>query len=286
MGLFAPPAAYLLGWVGARGAVGLSLGLIAVFGVGRALVPGTALVIAATFPVGIGMGLAGALLPVAVKQRFPDRPAFATGVYTTGIQLGSALSAAASVPLAGAVGGWRASLLTFSALTGCLVGAWLVLTRRGTGARPDWARPPRLPWRSGLAWLLALLFGLMGLVYYGINSWLPDSYVERGWSEGRAGALLAVLNVAALSSSLAVPWLADRHGSRRTYLVSLAALLALALTGLVLVPAGGYAWAAVVGLAIGALFPLVLTLPLDLSRTPAEVGALVGMMLGGGYVLA
>ena len=30
--------------------------------------------------------------------------------------------------------------------------------------------------------------------YYGLNAWLPDIYVEHGWSESRAGALLAVLN--------------------------------------------------------------------------------------------
>jgi len=137
-----------------------------------------------------------------------------------------------------------------------------------------------------VAWQLALLFGLMGVVYYGINSWLPDSYVERGWSEGSAGALLAVLNIAGLPASLLVPWLADRHGSRRTYLVALAAFLAVGLAALVLVPAGGYAWAALVGLAIGALFPLVLTLPLDVGRNAAEVGALAGLMLGAGYVLA
>ena len=47
-------------------------------------------VILLTIPVGIGIGLAGALMPVAVKERFPDRPAFATGIYATGINTGSA----------------------------------------------------------------------------------------------------------------------------------------------------------------------------------------------------
>ena len=286
MGLFAPPAAYLMGWIGSRTAVAGCLGLIALFGTARALAPSAALVIALTVPVGIGMGVAGALLPVAVKERFSDRPAFATGVYTSGIQLGSALSAATAVPLAGAAGGWRGPLLVFSAVTGLLVAAWLGLTRRQQRERGSPRRPLRLPWGSGVAWLLALLFGLMGVVYYGINSWLPDSYVERGWSEGSAGALLAVLNIAGLPASLLVPWLADRHGSRRTYLVALAAFLAVGLAALVLVPAGGYAWAALVGLAIGALFPLVLTLPLDVGRNAAEVGAIAGLMLGAGYVLA
>jgi len=37
------------------------------------------------------------------------------------------------------------------------------------------------------------------------------------------------------------------------------------------------------GLSIGTLFPLAMTLPLDLSRDPAQAGAVTGMMLGVGY---
>ena len=44
--------------------------------------------------------------------------------------------------------------------------------------------------------------------------------------------------------------------------------------------------AALVGVAIGAMFPLVLTLPLDMEDRPEQVGAVVGMMLGVGYIIA
>ena len=286
MGLFALPAAFVLGRVGSRSAIAWCLGLIAAFGVGRVLAPDAALVIALTFPVGVGMGVAGALLPVAVKERFPDRPAFATGVYTTGIQLGSALSSALAVPVAHAAGGWRVSLFSFSALTAGLLLSWLLLMRGEQRHERVHARPPRLPWRSPLAWLLVVVFTLMGVVYYGINSWLPESYVERGWSEGDAGALLGVLNTAALPASILVPLRADRSGSRRRYLVVFAGVLLAALLGLVLVPGLGYVWAALVGVSTGSLFALVLTLPLDIAHEPARVGALVGMMLGVGYSLA
>ena len=58
--------------------------------------------------------LAGALLPVAVKERFPHRPAFATGVYATAINLGSAIASALAVPVALATGGWRGTLAVFA----------------------------------------------------------------------------------------------------------------------------------------------------------------------------
>ena len=63
------------------------------------------------------MGLAGAMLPVAVKERFADRPGFATAVYTSGITIGSALAASVAVPLAHGAGGWRTPLLVFGVVS-------------------------------------------------------------------------------------------------------------------------------------------------------------------------
>jgi CP family cyanate transporter-like MFS transporter len=148
------------------------------------------------------------------------------------------------------------------------------------------ARRVRLPWRSGLAWRLVAIFGLMSMCFYGLNSWLPDAYVEHGWSEGRAGGLLAVLNVVSLVTTISVPWFSDRTGSRRPYLVGLSVLWVLAMLGFILLPGGGWAWAAVAGLAVGGLFPMVMTLPLDVASRPAEVGAVAAMMLGAGYTIS
>lgn len=285
MGLFAPPAAHLAARVGTRAAMALAVGLIGAFGVLRAVVPGAALLVLLTWPVGIGMGLAGALAPVAVKERFAHRPAGATGFYTTGVQVGSAASAAVAVPLAGWLGGWRWSLGVFSAVSCALVVGWLLLTRHEAPHERPATRPPRLPWRSGIAWLLVALFALMAMTYYGINSWLPDAYVERGWSNGEAGTLLAVLNLCAIPAAFLIPWLSDHHGGRRPWLAAMALTFLVGVAGFVLVPSGGHVWAAVVGVASGAMFPLVLTLPLDLERDPRRVGALVGMMLGVGYTI-
>ena len=53
-----------------------------------------------------------------------------------------------------------------------------------------------------------------------------------------------------------------------------------------LVPDAGWVWALLLGAAIGPLFPLTMTLPLDAAERPAEVAALAGMMLGVGYTLS
>ncbi len=104
MGAFAPPAPYLSGRAGTRLAIALSLALIGFFGLARAGAPGPVLLILLTLPLGVGIGFAGAIMPVAVKERFPDRPAFSTGVYTTGINVGSALALRARRTARGADG--------------------------------------------------------------------------------------------------------------------------------------------------------------------------------------
>jgi CP family cyanate transporter-like MFS transporter len=286
MGLFAPPAAFLSGRVGSRRALTLALALIGCFGIARALAPGIAAVLLLTFPIGIGMGLAGAMLPVAVKEGFGHRPSFATGVYTAGMTIGSAVAAAAAVPLAHALGGWRSPLLVFSAVSAGLVVVWLWLTRAAPPHVRTDVRPLRLPLRTPLAWHLVAAFFFMSSVFYGINAWLPDAYVEHGWSQSSAGGLLAVMNTVTIPVGFAVAWASDHWGTRRTWLTAAATVQLAALLGIRLLPAAGWGWAVLLGLGIGPLFPLTMTLPLDAADDPPTVGALAGMMLGIGYTLS
>ena len=45
----------------------------------------------------------------------------------------------------------------------------------------------------------------MASAYYGLNAWLPDAYTERGWSDGEAGLLLAMMNLTAIPASFVIP---------------------------------------------------------------------------------
>jgi CP family cyanate transporter-like MFS transporter len=45
-------------------------------------------------------------------------------------------------------------------------------------------------------------------------------------------------------------------------------------------------WAVLAGLSVGALFPLAMTLPIDVSRGPTDVAGHAAMMLTGGYAVA
>jgi CP family cyanate transporter-like MFS transporter len=217
----------------------------------------------------------------------PERPATGTGVYTTGIQIGSTVAAAIAVPLAGLLGGWRGSLIALSVVACVIAVAWAVLERGGEAhVRRPGRLFPRLPWRSRTAWLLVAIFGAMGSAYYGLNAWLPDAYGERGWSDSSAGLLLAAMNLTAIPCSFIVPWLSDRHGGRRPWLAGVTLFFAVGAVGLVALPGAAYLWALLAGIAQGGAFALVMTLPLDFETTRERVGALVGLMLGVGYSIA
>jgi len=191
-----------------------------------------------------------------------------------------------SVPLANAAGGWRTPLLVFSAVACALTAVWFWLTRVDTPHVRSDVRPLKLPLRNPLGWRLVAAFFFMSFVFYGLNAWLPDAYVERGWSQSSAGDLLAVLNTITIPVGFFAAWAADHIGTRRLWLGGAAALQVLSLLGVVLLPGAGWVWAVLLGLSIGPLFPLTMTLPLDAGARPAEVAALAGMMLGLGYTLS
>jgi MFS transporter, CP family, cyanate transporter len=283
MGVFALPAPYVNRRLGVRAAIAWCLVCIGVFGVARAAAPSAAIALLFTVPVGVGMGLAGALFPIAVQERLADSPAFGTGVYVAGFACGAGGAAAVAVPLADAAGGWRTPLLVFSLAAGALIAPWLIFTRGAPALRGRNGQTPRLPLRNAVAWKLAILFALNGSIFYGLGSWVTDAYVERGWSESNAATLAAIMGASTLPASLIVPWLADRVGSRRFYLITNAAGMVAGSLGFILLPGGGLFWAFLVGGSSGALFALSLVLPLDLAAEPAQAGALAAMMLGLGY---
>jgi MFS transporter, CP family, cyanate transporter len=285
MALFAPAAAPLTAWASLRTAIGACVFGVAAFGLARAAAPGADLVLALTVPVGVALAVAGALLPVAVKARFADRPAFATGVYTTGLGVGAALAAALAVPLADALGGWRGALAAFSVVTVGLAAGWLLLSS-GTWTERSATRAHRLPFGRGIVWGIVAVFGLQSAIFYAFVSWMPDAFQERGWSAAAAGALAGVFGLAALPTGLLVPWIADRAGSRRLWLTGASGCTVVGMFGLAALPEAAFAWSTIAGAAIGAVFPLSLTLCLDVAHEPAEAGAVAALVLLGGYTLS
>jgi MFS transporter, CP family, cyanate transporter len=288
MGLFALPVARLLRRTDVRTATGWCLAAIAIATILRPLSPGFSAMVGLTFVFGVGSGVVGALLPVVVKERFAERPALGTGVFALGLNVGATLGAGLAVPLALATDGWRWSL-GLLALAGALaVPAWVRLSRDSLGHALPVETVDHLPWRSGFAWSATLVFGLQALCFFGLNAWLADALIEGGWREGSAGALLALLNLIAIPGVLLVSLLCGRVIGVRPYLALAAGGLVTGTVGLASTVGDGTAWGwvAVIGLSLGSLFALAMTLSVAATGSPGEASALASMQLGVGYTMA
>ena len=281
MGVFAPLAPPVLRRWGSRASIGGALLLVGALGVVRALVPGAPLVLLLTVPVGIGIAVAGTLLPVIVKEEYAERPTLGTGVYTSGINVGATIASVAAVPIA-LLAGWRGALVVYSAVTVAVAVPWL-RERHETPVAPE--RAP-LPLRVPVAWALAAVFALQSVLFYGFNAWLAEAYVDRGWDDATAGGLVALMNAVALVTGILTALTADRLGSRRGFLLGGSACSLVAAVLFAADVPSAWAWASLLGVGTGILFTTVMALPLDAAHGRAEVAALSTLMLGVGYSIS
>ncbi|WP_246586100.1 CynX/NimT family MFS transporter [Streptomyces yatensis] len=111
----------------------------------RPLAGGTVAFLAASALALAGIAVSNVLMPVIVKRWFPDRVGSMTGLYSMGLSLGTAASAAVTVPLTDALGGsWRTGLGAWALLAAVALVAWLFLARdRTSGAGADGAEATR-----------------------------------------------------------------------------------------------------------------------------------------------
>lgn len=283
MGAFAFLGAPIARATSSRSAITISLALLTAFGVIRSAFTQPALILVATAGVGVGIALAGAVLPQVVKETFADEPVRATGTYSAGIQVGSTVAAAVAVPIALAFAGWRWSLAAFAGFTGVVLIAWLALAPAAVPSPP--IKAGSMPGFERTL-LLALTFATFGAAYYGLITWLPEIYLREGWSPAQSGALLGALNAAAMIGGFAVALGSGRRRAGYPIVLLLSGVFAASLTGFFIAPALAIVWALLAGFTNGALLPLVLALPLELSSQPAVVARVTAVMLGAGYMIA
>ncbi|HLZ70780.1 MAG TPA: MFS transporter [Dehalococcoidia bacterium] len=247
-----------------------------------ALFPGTVLA-------GLAVALLNVLLPSLVKRRFPQRAGALMAAYPTVMTLGSALAAAATVPvvdatplrLHGALGIWALPVLL--ALAG-----WLPQLRVHGRERGSHAPRSSSPlWRVPLAWQLTFTMGLGSLVFYGELSWLPAIYRDRGLSDAQAGLLLSVLSLVGIVGNVAAPLLAVRLATQRRVVAAIVAVSAIGVLGVLWAPtASAFFWVALLGVGQGGSLSLSLLL-IVLRAADSDVSArLSSMAQAGGYLIA
>jgi CP family cyanate transporter-like MFS transporter len=127
-------------------------------------------------------------------------------------------------------------------------------------------------------------------MFYGWLTWLSPYYEGQGFAPERAGLLLAVWSIAQIPAALFAPMLAERR-RRWRFWTGLTLLCGLAGTlGALLVPlppvVGPWVWAALMGVGVGAGFPLGLTAIAWRAPDAHTAAATSGLALGVGYTAA
>lgn len=291
MGLMAPAAQRMGARLGA--AVSVQIAMIAVFAGVLLRWWGDQVwaLYAGTLVAGLGMAVAGTLLPRLVKAAFPpERTGAVTGLYMFALMGGAAASAALSVPLAARFGSWQGSLASWSMLAAVGALAWVPVALRLSryqAANPDAATSHGLPWRHRTAWLIAAYLAIQSWQFYSSMAWIAPSYVARGWDPTTAGYLLSAFGGAQLISGLLGPVLTDRIHDHRVLLMPAAGLGLVGMLALLLAPdAAAWVWVCVLGLGQGAAFSLALVLLIDYAQTPAGSGRLTAMAFFVSYTIA
>jgi MFS transporter, CP family, cyanate transporter len=288
MGVFAPVGASTARRLGREPAVSCALALVAAGALVRGLGASTVVLFGGTLVAGIGIAMGGALLPGVVKAWFPARAGSVTGLYTAGLVAGAMIASAATVPLLDALdAGWPAAIAAWGLLAVAALVAWVPATRPIHAAADPAPARARLPWASGVAWRITLYMGMQSLLYYAAFTWLSPLYVAAGWSAGRAGLLLGLFSLTQVFSALAMPALVDRTGDHRPWIALCVGTTTVMLAAFGLAPAAApWLWAAVLGLGVGGMFALALTLLVKLVSSPSAAASLSAMALLVGYLLA
>ena len=289
MGVFAPLASSIAHRLGAVAAILAAMACVVVGTGSRWFGDDVATLYIATFVAGVGIAVAGSLLPRLVKTFFPpERVGLVTGLYMFAMMGAAALASAASAPLADRFGSWQASLASWAllALVGLL--AWAPFTLRANPHHTSGEEGRgRLPWRHPTAWLVAGYLALQSWSFYSAVTWLPPTYVELGWDRSAAGYLGAAFSGAQVISGLLGPLLSDRATDLRRLLLVSAGLGILGCLAIFTAPeAAPWLSAVVLGLGQGAAFSLALVLLVRYALTPEASGRLTGMAFLFSYGLA
>ncbi|VXC58796.1 Cyanate transport protein CynX [Pseudomonas sp. 8Z] len=285
MGLGALTAAVLRERLGEGNGILLGVLLIAVACLLRGVRPDATTLITTALLAGAGIAFIQALLPGLIKSRFAADSGRLIGFYSCAIMGGAAFGAALTPWLAQSVGwSWALASWTLPALLAAAL--WQRATPEQALAASAIA-PQLNVWRSPRAWLLMSFFGVGTAGYTLVLAWLPPYYTALGWSAQASGLLLATLTLCEVVAGLLASSLLPRYPDRRVLLAMVLLSLLAGLLGLIFAPLQLVVPICILlGIGIGALFPLSLVVAQDHRDDPRQTSDLLAFVQGGGYLIA
>lgn len=239
---------------------------------------------------GIGIVICNVLLIPLIKKRLPGKLGLVTASYTTGMSLFAAIGSGISAPLATDWSwGWRGSLLFWVGLLIVGLAVWFPQISFDNEKSPTTTtQSPKVNvWKSRLAWNVCLFMGVQSMLYFTIIAWLPDMLVARGYSLGRAGLILSLMQVVGLLGSFFAPMLAVRFRDQVGMVIGIGLMYLLGFSSLLSTTAFiNYAGLTLAGLGLGASVSLAYTMIGLRTDSEQSTTALSGMVQSTGYYMA
>lgn len=250
------------------------------------------LLFSGTIFIGFGIAICNVLLPVIVKQSFPQKVGLLTGIYTLSMGIFAGLAPGLSVPLSDTLGlGWRLSIGMWLLLILIAIVCWLpqLNGKMNPVVRPlEKQQANSSIWMSPIAWQVTFFLGLQSMVYFSVTSWLPEILHSQGFDIAVAGWMLTLFQFSGLPANLIIPVLADRLPNQKGIALGIGLLCLTGLSGLILSPSK---WISIIcisllGIALGAAISHGLTLIGLRAANAKQASDLSGMAQSAGYLLA
>lgn len=269
----------------------ISVALAVVGQLARPFMPSVYLFLALSIVTLAGYGMGNVVLPPLVKKYFPDRIGVVTSGYVTMIAIGTWLAPQFSVPFAN-IGSWKTSIGSWALLSSIVLIPWIMqLFADRRVQRPETQLPVvsgheivRInPWKSKVAWGLAIFLAGNSAQTYVYFTWLPPYLHAQGLSEASSGNMLALFAILGLPVSLLVPLWVPRLKNPIIAVGVFTACWIVGHLGIYLSPTSGtWFWVSMAGLGQGTFAIALLMMNLR-SRTTYGSGVLSGFAQGLGY---
>lgn len=262
----------------------ICLALILIGAAGR-LIPSYSVMLMATALIGIGIAVLNVLMPVLLRDYFPNNIALVMGVFTGFIGFSGSIGAYFSVPLLNAFGSLNAPLGLWVLMPALAISAWFLVPRgkrisvAGGAFQWDLLKKP-------LTWAVIFVMGMQSLTIYTTVAWLPTILSTLGFSASSAGLGSAVfLLVSAPASILTAAFIKVVGGERPASLIMTASFA----IGIILWLLGGtwsFVGCVLAGIPQGITFSMAMILMAKKTNSLSQLLVISSLAQGIGYVLA
>lgn len=245
-----------------------------------------------TMIIGAAIAMLNVLLPSVIMANDAYGIGKYTTIYTTAMAIIMAIFSALAVPIVLA-SSWKALILVLTGLLLVALVVWFPNTKNNhkLHARKANSGKQKSIWSNNIAWAMLVFGGLQSFLFYTGLTWLPTMAQDAGLSQGTAGLLAGVYTLIGLPFSMFLPIALTRMTSRQRQWI-MGALSGLGVIGLVLLlfPHSSFAfWLLInilLGLAVGSLFPYMVTAFSLKTNSATDTARLSGMVQTGGYFIA